>query len=113
MSKLKPPIYKYKIEQFSKKNIHNDTVVNTAYRVIVKDNSSILNAWLFLTPNGQSSRFSEVLENAYSHQGFFFEDLNAARDCIDKFRQLARKDYESLSYTTLSKIEHGVIVGCC
>lgn len=109
MSKLKRPVFKYKIEQFSRKNMHSDVVLKTAYRVLVKDNSFYFNNWLFLTPNGQSSSFSEVLENARSLQGFYFDDLNAVRDCIDKFRQLLRKDYETSSYTTLSKIEHGSI----
>lgn len=109
MSKPKRPVYKYKIQQFSRKNIHDDTLVSCAYRVLVKDNSSFLNAWLFLTPDGQSCRFTQAIEDAYSHQGFYFEHLNVARECVDKFRELVRKQYESLSFSTISEIEQGVV----
>lgn len=110
MKKPKPPVYKYKIQQFCRKNLHTDKTEKTWYRVLVKDKSSILNPWLFLNTDGKPYRFSLVLENAYQNQGFFFDDLDAVDKCIEEFRQFLKKDYELSSYTTLSEIKHGDII---
>lgn len=105
MSNIKRPSFKYKIEKITTSNIHSNDNVYEVFIVYVKDNSSILNQWLFIDYNiNLSNDFS--LTNCYVGR---CSSLEEAKIRLDTFIKNERHKFENKTKTTKSIVDSGII----
>lgn len=106
MSKLKRPVYKYKIIQEDIKNVHTGEILKTTYSVKVKNITTWGNSWKYLDIYATDEQKYPYSDYGYNYD---FKTLEHAKSLLNDFIKSKRANFEAMTKKQWTTLEEGIL----